>query len=143
MQGKLITMKEQLEHLNVWLNFFQLSLDTAPSVLDKEKSISSMTGSSLEVYCLWDDLRITEKDNCSTVFMDAMRVYIDGIQDLVSAMENCLDCPMPIMPMNFISIDTGFFVRLMEAHENWLTLSYGEDAMEKLMEACGRLIHEF
>ena len=50
---------------------------------------------------------------------------------------------MPIMPMDIINIDTGFFVRLMEAHENWLTLFYGEGALEKIMEACGKLIHEF
>ena len=52
-------------------------------------------------------------------------MYIDGIQDLVSAVENCLDCSMPIIPMDFISIDTRLFVRLMEAHENCLTLFYG------------------
>ena len=143
MQGKLITMKEQLEHLDELLKFLQLRLESAPGVLDKEKTISSMTGSSLEAYCLWDDLSITEKDNCCTVFMDAMRVYSDGIQDLVSTVENCLDYPMPIMPIDFINIDTGLFARLMEAHENQLTLFYGEDALKKLMEARGKLIHEF
>jgi hypothetical protein len=102
-----------------------------------------MTGSLLEAYHLWDDLSITEKDNCCKVFMDAMRVYIVSIQDLVMAMENCLDCPMPITLMEFISIDTGLFVSLMKAHENWLTLFYGEDALEKLMKAHGKLIHEF
>jgi hypothetical protein len=50
---------------------------------------------------------------------------------------------MPIMPMDFISIDTGFFVRLIEAHENWLILCFGKDSLEKLLEACGRLIPEF
>jgi hypothetical protein len=123
-QGKVITMKEQLEHLNDLLKFLQLSLESAPGVLDKEKTISSMIGSLLEAYCLWDDLSITEKDYCCTVFMDAMRVYIDGIQDLVSTVENCLDYPMPIMPMDFINIDTGLFVRLMKTHENWLNLFY-------------------
>ena len=102
-----------------------------------------MTGSLLEAIYLWDDLSTTEKDSCCTVFMDAIRVYIDGIQDLVSTVENCLDYPMPIMPMDFINIDTGLFVRLMEAHENRLTLFYGEDALEKLMKVCGKLIHEF
>ena len=102
-----------------------------------------MTGSLLEAYHLWDDISITEKDNCCKVFMDAMRVYIVSIQDLVMAMENCLDYPMPLTLMEFISIDTGLFVSLMEAHENWLTLFYGEGALEKIMEACGKLIHEF
>jgi hypothetical protein len=50
---------------------------------------------------------------------------------------------MPIMPMDFISTDTGLFVRLMEAHENWLTLFCGKDALEKLIGAYERLIHEF
>jgi hypothetical protein len=50
---------------------------------------------------------------------------------------------MPIMPMEFNNIDTGLFVRLMETHESWLTLFYGEDALDKLMEAHGKLIHEF
>ena len=68
-----------------------------------------MTGSLLEAIYLWDDLSTTEKDSCCTVFMDAIRVYIDGIQDLVSTVENCLDYPMPIMPMDFINIDTGLF----------------------------------
>jgi hypothetical protein len=86
---------------------------------------------------------MTEKDNSCTVFKDTMKVYIDGIQDLVSTVENCLKCPMPIMPIDFVNIDTGLFVRLMEAHENWLTLLYGEDGLEKLMEAHGKLIHEF
>ena len=72
-----------------------------------------------------------EKDNYCTVFMDKMKVHNDGIQDLVMAMENCLDSPMLVMPMKFISIDTRLFVRLMEAHKNWLTLFYGEDALEK------------
>ena len=72
-----------------------------------------------------------------------MKAYIDGIQDLVITMENYLGCPMPIMAMDFIRINTGLFVRVMEAHENWLTLFYGEDVLEKLMEACGKLIHEF
>ena len=135
-------MKEQLEHLNEFLTFLQLSLESAPGVLDKERTISSITGSLLEAYHLWD-LSITEKGNCCTVFIDAMRVYIGGIQDLVSAAENCLDCSMPIMPMDFISIVTGLFVRLMEAHENRLTLFYGENALDKLMEFRGRLIHEF
>jgi hypothetical protein len=71
-----------------------------------------------------------EKDNCDTVFMDAMNVYIDVIQDSVSAKESCLDYPMPIAPMKFISIDNGLFVRLMEAHEYWHTSFYGEDALE-------------
>ena len=56
MQGKLITMKEQLEHLDELLKFLQLRLESAPGVLDKEKTISSMTGSLLEAYHLWDDL---------------------------------------------------------------------------------------
>jgi hypothetical protein len=139
MQGKLITMKEQLEHLNDLLKFLQLSVESVPGVLDKENTISSMTGSLLEAYHLWDNLSITEKDNCCTVFMDAMRVYIDGIQDLVSTVENCLDYPMPILRMDFINIDTGLFVRLMEAHENWHTLFYGEDALEKLMKASWKI----
>ena len=67
-----------------------------------------------------------------------MKVCIDGIQDLVSGVENYLYRPMPIMPMDFMSIDSGFFVRLMEAHENWLTLCYGDDTLEKLMEVCGK-----
>ena len=56
MQGKPITMKEQLEYLSELLKFLQLSLESAPGVLDKEKTISSMTGSLLEAYHLWDDL---------------------------------------------------------------------------------------
>ena len=87
MQGKLITLKEQLEHLNILLKFLQLSLESAPGILDKEKTISSMTGSTHEAYHLWDDLSNTEKDNGCTVFMDALRVYIDGIQGLVSTVE--------------------------------------------------------
>jgi hypothetical protein len=51
---------------------------------------------------------------------------------------------MPILPKDCINIDTGLlFVRLMEAHENWLTLFYGEDAWDKPMKAHGKLIHEF
>ena len=41
MKGKLIIMKVQLEHLNALLRFLQLSLESAPGVLDKEKPISS------------------------------------------------------------------------------------------------------
>jgi hypothetical protein len=67
--------------------------------------------------------------------MDTMEVYILSIQDLVSAEENCFDCPKPITPMEFIITDTGFFVRLLEVHCNWLTSLYGEDVLEKLMEA--------
>ena len=44
MQGKPITMKEQLEYLSELLKFLQLSLESAPGVLDKENTISSMTG---------------------------------------------------------------------------------------------------
>ena len=58
-------------------------------------------------------------------------------------MENCLDCPMPITPMEFISIDTRLFVRKMETHMNWLTLFYGEDVLEKAYEDHGKLIHTF
>ena len=123
-------MKEQLEHLNALLKFLQLSFESAPGVLDKEKIISSITGSFLEANCLWDDLSIIVKNNCCTNLMDAMRAFIDSIQDLVSNVENCLECPMPIMPMNIISIETGLFVRLMEGHANWLTLLYGEDVLE-------------
>ena len=54
----------------------------------KEKTTSSMIGSLLEAYHLWDDLSNTEKDNGCTVFMDALRVYIDGIQGLVSTVED-------------------------------------------------------
>jgi hypothetical protein len=49
-------MKEQLEHLDELLKFLPLSLELAPGVLDKEKTISYMTGSLLEAYHLWDDL---------------------------------------------------------------------------------------
>ena len=58
MQGNLITIKEQLEHLNALLQFFQLSLESAPGVLDKEKAISSMIRSLIETCCLWDDLQL-------------------------------------------------------------------------------------
>jgi hypothetical protein len=58
MQGKLIIMKEELEYLNELLKFLQLSLESAPGVLEKEKTISSMTGSLLEAFCLWDELSI-------------------------------------------------------------------------------------
>ena len=34
-------------------------------------------------------------------------------------------------------------MRLMEAHENQLSSYYGNDALEKLIEACGKSIHEF
>ena len=106
----------------------------------KEKTTSSMIGSLLEAYHLWDDLSITEKKFLYS--FHGCNEGVHGIQDFLSTVENCLDCPKPIMPMHFINIDTGLFVRLMEVHENWLTLFYGEDALEKLIEACERLIHE-
>jgi hypothetical protein len=52
MQGKWLTMEEQLEHLNAFLMFFQFSLQSAPGVLDKEKAISALTGSLIAAYCL-------------------------------------------------------------------------------------------
>jgi hypothetical protein len=63
MQGKLITMNYQLEHLNALLRFLQLSLESAPGDLDKEKPISSKLGSLIEANFLWDNLLITENDN--------------------------------------------------------------------------------
>jgi hypothetical protein len=57
-------MKEQLECLNELLKILQLSLQSAPGVLDKEKTILSLTGSLLIAYHLWDDPIITENDNC-------------------------------------------------------------------------------
>lgn len=71
-QGEWITREQQLDHLNDFLKLIQLRLESAPSVLGKVQTISSMTGSMLEAYCLWGDLSTTDEGICCVVFMDAL-----------------------------------------------------------------------